>query len=307
MYDLSRTTKTLLTLNLCTRVGALVGWPEGGTKVTGNAVLFDRETWERNLAQPNATGSIPVTGFDISQRWPSQEVDGWTLSLNVSSDVPGSQSINSNSSTAGSFTGTSIFLKAPENIQGAFANQTALDETTWKICVNVIPNGPQEDDSAADNGTCGFLSSQCITDLQQAYAEKFSGSQDCYSPPSTPSSCGSTVDTNNFQVQQLPLTSVNGTEVFVTASESHEVGDETAWNNATRQVWPVLTIWGWNTRAKAPEDSSPQVQLSCLRASTVDPGSGSGSDTPSSARPTFSVAAVFAFCAASVTAWYAYL
>ncbi|KAI1767962.1 hypothetical protein GGR53DRAFT_52974 [Hypoxylon sp. FL1150] len=303
MYTLLKTTKALLALHLCTTVDALVGWPEGGTKVTGNAVLFDRETWERNLAQPNATGSISVTGFDISQKWPSQGVNGWTLSVNVSSDVPDSQSMNANSTATGSVTGTSIFLKAPEGIQSAFADQTALDETTWKICVNVIPNGPQDDDSAADNGTCSFLSSQCIADLQQAYADKFSGSQDCYSPPSTPSSCGGTVDTNNFQVQQLPLTSVNGTEVFVTASESHAVGDETAWNNATKQVWPVLTVWGWNTRAKAPEDSTPQVQLSCLRASSVE----SGSDTPSSAELPFRGAAMLALGIASVTTWYASL
>ncbi|XXG99578.1 ATPase of 26S proteasome regulatory subunit 4 [Hypoxylon texense] len=302
MHSLLRTTRTLLVLDLCTTVGALAGWPEGGMIVAGNAVRFDRQTWESNLAQPNATGTVQVSGFDISQRWPSEEVDGWTLSLNVSNDVPESQSMNADNTTTSTFTGTSIFLKAPENIQGAFTNHTALDEATWKICVNVVPNGPQEDQSEAGNGTCGFLSSQCVTDLQQAYADKFSGSQECYgTPPPTPSSCDGIVDTNNFQVQQLPLTSVNGTEVFVTASASHDAGDEAAWSNATRQVWPVLTVWGWNTRAQAPEDSSPRVQLSCIRANTVEPGS---SDPPSSAEPTFRGAAILSLGIASVTAWY---
>ncbi|KAI1407666.1 hypothetical protein F5Y13DRAFT_205869 [Hypoxylon sp. FL1857] len=273
-----RAANTLFILDLFAGVTALVGWPGGGTLVTGNAVQFDRATWERNLARPNATGTIPVTGFDISQKWPSQEVDGWTLSVNVSSDIPDSQTLNPGNATGQTFTGTSIFLKAPNNIQAAFTNQSAIDETTWKICVAVIPNGPQEDQSTADNGTCGFLSSQCISDLQSAYADKFSGSQDCYgSPPSTPSSCGSSVNTANFQVQQLPLNSVNGTEVFATASEGHNAGDQTAWNNATRQDWPILTLWGWNIRAKAPEGSSPQVQLSCIRASSVEPGSESPS------------------------------
>ncbi|KAI0828745.1 hypothetical protein F5Y06DRAFT_221944 [Hypoxylon sp. FL0890] len=275
-----RAASTLFTFDLFTGIAALVGWPGGGTLVAGNAVQFDRETWERNLAQPNATGSVSVTGFDISQRWPSQEVNGWTLSVNVSSDIPDSQTLNPGNATGQTFTGTSIFLKAPGSIQAAFTNQSAVEETTWKICVAVIPNGPQEDQSAADNGTCGFLSSQCISDLQSAYADKFSGSQDCYgSPPSTPSSCDNSVNTANFQVQQLPLNSVNGTEVFVTASEGHAAGDQTAWNNATRQAWPVLTLWGWNIRAKAPEGSTPQVQLSCIRASNIE----AGSESPSSA------------------------
>ncbi|KAI1774451.1 hypothetical protein F4818DRAFT_82895 [Hypoxylon cercidicola] len=303
MHNLLRATRALLVLDLCMAVSALVGWPEGGTIVAGNAVRFDRETWERNLARPNVSGTVPITGFDISQRWPSQEVNGWTLSLNITSDVPDSQSMNSNDTATRTFTGTSISITAPESIQGAFANETALDETTWKICVSVVPNGPHEDQSA-DNGTCGFLSSQCVTDLQQAYADKFSESQNCYgTPPSTPSSCGDMVDTSNFQVQQLPLTSVNGTEVFVTASESHEAGDETAWNNATRQVWPILTVWGWNTRARTPGDSSPQVQLSCIRASTVEPES----NPPSSAGSTYRGAAMLAGGIASATTLYASL
>ncbi|OTA52452.1 hypothetical protein K449DRAFT_243509 [Hypoxylon sp. EC38] len=273
-----RANSALFILGLVTKVTALVGWPGGGTLVNGNAVQFDRETWERNLAHPNATGSFPVTGFDISQRWPSQQEDGWTLSVNVSSDIPDSQTMNPSNATGQTFTGTSIFLTAPNDIQATFTNQSAIDDTTWKICVAVIPNGPQEDQSATNNGTCGFLSSQCISDLQSAYANKFSRSQDCYgSPPSTPSSCGSSINTANFQVQQLPLKSVNGTEVFVTASEGHNAGDQTAWNNSTRQVWPVLTLWGWNTRAQAPEGSTPQVRLSCIRASSVEPGSGSPS------------------------------
>ncbi|KAI1499573.1 hypothetical protein F5X99DRAFT_389387 [Biscogniauxia marginata] len=261
---------------------ALPGWPAGGTLVSGNAGLFDRSTWEANLASPNATGSSSVTGFDITQRWPSDEVDGWTLSVNVTSDIPDSETRDPGNSSGQTYTGTSIFLRAPENIQAAFANRSAIDETTWKICVVFIPNGPQEDQSTSDNGTCSFLSSQCVTDLQQAYADKFARNQDCYgTAPSTPSSCGDSVNTANFSTQQFPLDSSNGTEVFVTASDSHDPGDENAWENATGKVWPVLTIWGWNIRAGAPEGSSPRTQLSCIRANNIEPGSSSPSSSGS--------------------------
>ncbi|KAI2470783.1 hypothetical protein F4781DRAFT_389055, partial [Annulohypoxylon bovei var. microspora] len=204
MRTSSRATSAIFVSNLFAGTAALVGWPGGGTLVTGNAVQFDRGTWERNLAEPNATGSFPVTGFDVSQAWPGRQVDGWTLSVNVTSDVPDSQTIDASSNATGkSFTGTSIFLTAPESFRAAFANQSAVDDTTWKICVAVLPTGPQEDASTADNGTCGFLSAQCVADLQQAYAAKFPGNLDCYgSPPATPASCGSAVNTANFEVQR---------------------------------------------------------------------------------------------------------
>ncbi|KAI0378508.1 hypothetical protein F5Y04DRAFT_146200 [Hypomontagnella monticulosa] len=302
MGEFLKITNVLFIFSLFTGATALAGWPGGGVLVTGNAVQFERETWERNLAQPNATGTFPVTGFDISQKWPSQEVDGWTLSVNVSTDIPDSQTMNTNNATGKAFAGTSIFLKGPDTIQGTFTNQSAIDETTWKVCVAVVPNGPQEDLSTADNGTCGFLSSQCITDLQKAYADKFSRNQDCYgTPPSTPSSCGSSVDTANFGVQQFPLNSVNGTEIFVTAPDSHDSGDQTAQNDALKQVWPVLTIWGWNTRAKAPDGSSPQVQLSCVRANT---NNGSSSNQPPSSGSTYRGSVVVALGVATSVVLY---
>ncbi|KAH9996752.1 hypothetical protein F4779DRAFT_185676 [Xylariaceae sp. FL0662B] len=284
-----RSTKFTSVISACILsigVRALPGWPGGGTAVTGNAVQFDQATWETNLAHPNATGELPVTGFDISQKWPSQEVDGWRVGINVSSDVSDSQTMNPGNATGKAFTGTSIFLRGPGNVQGAFTNQSAVDETTWKICVAVLPNGPQ-DASAPDNGTCSFLSSECVSDIQQAYADKFSRSQDCYgTPPSTPASCGDSAKTTDFVTQQFPLDSVNGREVFVTASDSHDVGDVAAKDTAMNQVWPVLTIWGWNVRANAPDDASPRVQLSCIRAGSAvtgnesAPSSGSKSHAP---------------------------
>ncbi|KAI1336367.1 hypothetical protein F5Y15DRAFT_204825 [Xylariaceae sp. FL0016] len=290
-----------LVLLLAVAVEALSGWPSGGVIVTGSAVQFSRDTWDSSLANPNATGNYSITGFDITQKWPSQQVDGWKMSVNVTSDIPDSETMNTGNSTGQTFTGTSIFITGPESIQASFVdNQTALDDTTWKICVMVIPNGPQDDSqTTADNSTCGFVTSQCSTDLQTAYADKFAEDQNCYgTPPTTPSSCADAINTANFSVQQLPLDSVNGSEVFVTASGSHDRGNEDAWENAIKQVWPVLTIWGWNIRAKAPSDAMPTTQLSCVRANYVEPGSKSqksaGSTTRGSAIIVLTIVSLFA-------------
>ncbi|KAJ8122190.1 hypothetical protein ONZ43_g1553 [Nemania bipapillata] len=276
---------TILLLLLVPRVLGYIGWPGDGTIVAGNAVQFDRETWEANLARPNATGSNSVVGFDVSTPWPSTQVDGWQLGINITRDIPDSEIMNPSNATGKTFTGTSIFLKAPANLQSTFSTQTAIDETTWKICVIFISDAPQENvTDAAEDGNCPILSAQCVTDLEDAYSAKFAGNLDCYgTPPTTPSSCGSGINTGAFNRQQMPLDSINGTEVYVTASELHEPGNETVWNDAVKKTWPVLTIWGWNPRANASEDALPTVQLSCVTATEVEPEPEPGSTGPNSA------------------------
>ncbi|KAK9419099.1 hypothetical protein SUNI508_01076 [Seiridium unicorne] len=271
---------------------ALPGWPQQGTIVQGNAYQFDQKTWERNLAQPNATGNFSITGFDISKAFPSAQVDGWELSVNVTSSIPDSQVLNPTNTSGKVFTGTSLYLKAPDSVVAGItsADSTdAIDETTWKICVTVMTGGPVEDTSTADNGTCSSLSSQCITDFQNAYADEFAKEQDCYKLPATPSSCGDSLDQANMTTQQFPLTYLNGTEIFVTASDVHDSGDNTAFDSAVKQVWPVLTVWGWNNRANVSDDTKPTVQLTCARANNVQSGSG---DSQSAASVTQSSATV---------------
>ncbi|GAP92771.1 hypothetical protein SAMD00023353_9400230 [Rosellinia necatrix] len=293
--------RSIFLLPLLPGVYALPGWPMGGTIVAGNAVQFDRDSWEANLAHPNATGNNSVVGFDISQRWPSMKVDGWHLSINVTRNIPDSDTMNPSNATGKAYTGTSIFLEAPGSLRTAFTNESAVDESTWKICIVVIPNAPQENVTAAGDGsTCSVMTPQCVSDLEQAYAAKFPRNQDCYgTPPPTPSSCGDAIDTGNFNVQQLPLDSVSGREVFVTASEPHDPGDEGAWRDAAGRIWPVLTVWGWNVRAGAPDDASPTVQLSCISARDVAPGN----DAPSSAESRRHGSVAVALVAACVAAY----
>jgi hypothetical protein len=186
---------------------ALQGWPGSGTIVQGSAIQFDQATWERNLAQPNATGNFSVTGFDISKAFPSSQVDGWKLYVNITSSISDSQMMNTANASGKVFTGTSLYLRAPDSVISAVdsAGEGIVDETTWKICVTVMTNGPEEDVSTADNGTCGSLSSQCITDFQNAYADAFAKEQDCYSAPPTPSSCGDSLNQANLTTQRMSL------------------------------------------------------------------------------------------------------
>ncbi|ORY70918.1 uncharacterized protein BCR38DRAFT_479451 [Pseudomassariella vexata] len=282
----------IATLNGLLTCHAFPGWPGSGTMILGNALQFSQSTWETNLATPNATGNFSVSGFDISQPWPSQQVGGWMLSVNISSDIPDSEMINTNNATGHTFTGTSLFLTAPQKMRSSVlsSGSNVTDETTWKICVSVMTDGPQKDQSATDNGTCSYLSAHCVEDLQTAYADQFKRNQDCYASPSIPASCGNSVNQASISTIQFPIGSLGGKEILVTASDAHDAGNDSDYNSATKQIWPVLTVWGWNRRANASDDAQPAVQLSCIRANYVLPGS----DSPSSSGSATQGSAVFA-------------
>lgn len=85
----------------------------------------------------------------------------------------------------------------------------------------------------------------------------------------------------------------------MTASDPHDPNDEKSMTEATEKMWPVLTIWGWNARANASDDASPTVQLSCISARDVEPGSQS----PPSAGSRHCGSAVAAFVVACIAAY----
>ncbi|KAF7538173.1 hypothetical protein G7054_g3121 [Neopestalotiopsis clavispora] len=279
---------------------ALPGWPRSGTIIQGDAFQFDQSTWEENLERPNATGSFPITGFDISKAFtsPPPTVDGWELAINVTSSISDADTLNPGNSTGQVYTGTSIYLRAPDDVIAALDPDTAADDTTWKICVTVMTGGTEDDTSAADNGTCTSLSSQCVADFQDAYADQFAKLQDCYRQPPTPDSCGNSLNQANLTTQQYAIDHLNGTEVFVTASGPHDAGDNTAYDNAVKTVWPVLVVWGWNTRANVSDDTKPTVQLTCARANNT----GDGSDSSASVASRSHGAAAIAFAIAGLAA-----
>ncbi|KAF3023154.1 hypothetical protein E8E14_013999 [Neopestalotiopsis sp. 37M] len=262
---------------------ALPGWPRSGTIIQGDAFQFDQSTWEENLERPNATGSFPITGFDISKAFtsPPQTVDGWELAVNVTSSISDADTLNPGNSTGQVYTGTSIYLRAPDDVIAALDPDTAADDTTWKICVTVMTGSTEDDTSAADNGTCTSLSSQCVADFQDAYADQFAKLQDCYRQPPTPDSCGDSLNQANLTTQR-----------------PHDAGDDTAYDNAVKTVWPVLVVWGWNTRANVSDDTKPTVQLTCARANNT----GDGNDSSPSVASRSHGAAAIAFAIAGLAA-----
>ncbi|KAK8046102.1 hypothetical protein PG996_014166, partial [Apiospora saccharicola] len=304
---------------------AYQGWPGSNTLVDGEAIRFSQQTWRQHLRHPDAEGEYPVRGYDISQEWPAvQEVDGWRLAVNVSRHIPASEVQNKNkngtmpavavatgfppqssptaNSSSSSFMGTSISLKAPETVihsilgeGGGEVNEIVALEmrsTTWKVCVTIATNSSENQyASSGVSGECDRLPAQCVADFEQAYAEHFAETEDCAGhPPPTPASCGGALDAASLRTIQYPIDAVNGTELYVTASDAHAAapGNLTAWDEfaASAQLWPVLVVWGWNRRANMninnhnvenggegaasaavmTTTTKPLAQLSCIKA-----------------------------------------
>ncbi|KAK7953272.1 hypothetical protein PG988_013966, partial [Apiospora saccharicola] len=304
---------------------AYQGWPGSNTLVDGEAIRFSQQTWRQHLRHPDAKGEYPVRGYDISQEWPAvQEVDGWRLAVNVSRHIPASEVQNKNkngtmpavavatgfppqssptaNSSSSSFMGTSISLKAPETVIHSILGEGGgeVDEivalemrsTTWKVCVTIATNSSENQyASSGVSGECDRLPAQCVADFEQAYAEHFAETEDCAGhPPPTPASCGGALDAASLRTIQYPIDAVNGTELYVTASDAHAAapGNLTAWDEfaASAQLWPVLVVWGWNRRANMninnhnvenggegaasaavmTTTTKPLAQLSCIKA-----------------------------------------
>jgi hypothetical protein len=98
---------------------------------------------------------------------------------------------------------------------------------------------------------------------------------------------------------EFAIDHLNGTEIFVTASDTHDASDTMAYASAMKQIRPVLTVWGWNIRANVSNDAKPVVQLTCLRASNVaagstSPMSDSASEPRGQAHIAFGIAALVA-------------
>lgn len=300
MVSTTRWKSAALGLALARTSLAIPGWSRSGTIVQGNASQFDQTTWEQNLDHPNATGDFPITGFNITKAYTTspQAVDGWALAVNVTSGIPDADTQNPSNASGQVFTGTSIYLTAPADIAADIGADpdAAADNTTWKICVAVMTGAPETD---ADNGTCSLLSSQCVADFQDAYADQFAKLQDCYSQPPTPDSCGDALSQANLTTQQYALDHINGTEVFVTASGPHDANDNSAYDSAVKTEWPVLIVWGWNARANVSDGTKPTVQLTCARAN--DTGDGGGSSGSAASRSHGSAAMAFAVAGLAAT------
>jgi hypothetical protein len=95
----------------------------------GTANYISDSVFDAALRQANTTGSVSFTGLDVSASWPGSGTNGWTLAVNVTSDIvePGSDNRQT--------TGSAISIMQPASLSTSSDNNGT---DGFQVCVNVM-------------------------------------------------------------------------------------------------------------------------------------------------------------------------
>ncbi|KAM0328183.1 hypothetical protein ACHAQA_005590 [Verticillium albo-atrum] len=209
------------------------------------------------LAQPNATNSLPITGFGANDT--SDAADGagaWGLRILVASDV------SLDDAGSGSFADddvaqlTVLALVSPNGV----ASDADACATVFRGLSSNATRKAQDDD-----GSCEVLSDDCKRDLAAAGA--------CRGDVEVPSSCEDWISTDvSSWAFRVPNNITETGRFFAHASGAEAEGSdaaEEAYAVAVTNVWPVVLSWGDNSTA-----------LRCVRAANVVQGSDDPDEVP---------------------------
>ncbi|KAH8203323.1 hypothetical protein TruAng_002519 [Truncatella angustata] len=188
--------------------------------------------WIQALNSPNATGNFEISGKDISESWPSANISGWSLQINVTADIL----TDADSDSDEYLTGTSIRLNPPSSLitQGADnGSSIRVDNSTWRVCMSVFHDLPSDIVSKGDNdnGSCSnVFGSDCTMALQQAFTTN-------YDPDAT---CGS-----GFTVPKaLPLNAnlTRNSQVTRFSGSYHQKGNNTDYVEAVKHTSDYVNL-----------------------------------------------------------------
>jgi hypothetical protein len=238
--------------------------------------------WELAMRSANATGTTSIPGYNITAKYPGKRSDNWTLSISVASDIPGGNTAN------GQFvTGTQLEWTAPPGL-------ISSADPSWFLCRTAYSSSKlKHDGSGSTNGSCdGLLSDDCLSALQSSLT---AGTQ-CQNN-TLPSICvdelglsdgegfgltsGKPWSARNFFqpailcTNNAPAHPINGTDntpvQILFGNESHERGNFTAYDNAIRQGWLVITGFAEAGSDNAhPRGSAGQPgSVACIQANEI--------------------------------------
>ncbi|UKZ72058.1 uncharacterized protein TrAtP1_012995 [Trichoderma atroviride] len=131
-------------------------------------------------------------------------------------------------------------------------------------------------DDASKGGNCDFFSPQCRQDLQSAALDS---ATDCGSP-TIPDSCNDWLGLSPSGDGVLQMVTFDFTEKLLTGSRFFTFGsapasenDETEYDTAIRNIWPVVFTWS-HTSGTPPDNTTKGAStLRCLRPNNIASGS----------------------------------
>lgn len=248
----------------------------------GEAQGISNVDWQLGMRNANATGTASIPGYNVTAKYPGERSDNWTVSISVSSDIPGGNT------AGGQFvTGTQIEWTAPQGLIGSA-------DPSWFLCRTAYSSSKlMGSQSAPSQGSCnGILSDNCWSDLQESL-EAGGQCQNNTLPPSCTDELGLSdgegfgLTSGNFNSLLFPRSnsfthhdtarpiksnSSDSTSLQLRfGDESHELGNFTAYDSAIRQIWVVVTGFAQAGSDNAhPRGSAGQPgSVACIQASEV--------------------------------------
>ncbi|SPO01624.1 uncharacterized protein DNG_04298 [Cephalotrichum gorgonifer] len=250
------------------------------------------EKWQSYLAQPDATGTFILPGFNLSQPWYSAEPLDWTIKIAIKANmiVPESSEAANNTQV----TGGMVWLEPPDGLVTSGNNYTANEE--WNpfslyFTTNALddpnPGEPltpffhrDPGDDRPTDGTCkGILADECIEYIEREaesdYLNNLTTSHVIQSMERCPAISG--VGRQDLRSPFNLTRRAQGSSAAMKYNEgclasftsgAHAQQNDTAYATHGSQYVPILFRWmkadTGNTRADEPMPKGPISKLMCI-------------------------------------------
>ncbi|KAL7917141.1 hypothetical protein ACQKWADRAFT_307463 [Trichoderma austrokoningii] len=248
-------------------------------------VIGDEAPWGlpdssfRPSSQANATGSSSIPAANTSNPKEPLEFDGkfWTIGISLQANIPLNGSTDKNLNAAEKNQFTQLVSMSLDNIdKGQAANLTVETTMCGHIMFGVKPNVTADNqDDAGKGGNCDFLSQQCQKDLQNAAID---GANECDSI-AVPNSCAEWLGPSSSEnegsqmsstyVQEFTKNLLLGSRFFTIGLEPTSNNNETEYDTAIRNIWPVLFTFSHVSSTANVSNAA----LRCLRPNNITNGS----------------------------------
>jgi len=250
---------------------------------------LNQNAYTQAIERPDSQSVFEFLGQDLSIAYSGIGLTpGWTLSINVTNNVPLSTSNDTVTSDGTSIrdkfaTGARIKIGAPQKLRQA---NGVFSDPTWNFCVFLLTSTTQGslgfvDRLRGDNGSCAVtMGAQCAADLELAVQTNMGGvgkgtkgANLCNCPDlNAVSSCsgafsgGVQCSTYSFNSSYLATKWTDGTfPLFDYAGPIHQSAPgTTSFSEFVRGlVWPVITFWGAGLGV-----GNGTAKLTCVTANT---------------------------------------
>ncbi|KAK7697353.1 hypothetical protein SLS64_013651 [Diaporthe eres] len=225
-------------LVLFTLVNALLARGEAGQSVaymylddveymaaSSNVVPMSLSTLEDAFVQTKPSDSSGFSGYDWTQPFPGEAIDGFDARLRIAYDVPVPDSVVQNSTS----TVTALTFSNPPSMMGE-TNVTKPMDPSWFICQHLFVSDKP--------GTTGGIDHNCAWDA--------------------------TVLKDPAQADLLTVDQVSQ-YTWKIGTGYHDRGDPAAYGKASNRTYLVATVWGYGPDAPEDTRKVPDASFACLQ------------------------------------------